>query len=251
MDYLAQSFGFTIHYNRMIGAKSDLDMLEKTYHAVFLGVGLGPTLPTRMKGENLPGCIGATEFIKDLKLNKERVDVPSTAVVLGGGNTAMEAARLGAEKIVIVYRRSRGEKKAYEFEYDLAKGVGVSGFFNAAPVEILGGDRVEGIRLVRTENRGVKLEMISGSEFEIACDIVIRATGQEKKVEFLKLIDSLAIDEGGRIVVNKDNFQTGNPKYFAGGDAVNGGAEAVNAAAEGKQAAQGIFTYLTKGGKDG
>jgi len=254
MRYLSKLFSFSIQYNTLIEAK-DLVQLEKEYDAVFLGIGLGETLPTHLPGETLPGCVGATEFIKDLKTRKQEVKVPGSVVVLGGGNTAMdaasEAARLGAENVMLVYRRSRREKRAYDFEYDLAKYAGVKGIFNAAPLEILGGGKVEGVRFIRTESRDGKIEEIPGSEFIIDCDLVIRATGQEKKVAFLNNIKGIEVDETGKICVDETTFQTGNPVYFAGGDVVNGGAEVVNAAAEGKKAARGILACLSEGGKNG
>lgn len=252
MEYLQKQFGFSLKYNSRIETKEDLDKLESEYDAVMLGIGLGNTIPTKLPGEDLSECVGATEFIKELKMKKQEVNVGKRVVVLGGGNTAMdaasEAARLGAEHITLVYRRGKHEKRAYDFEYDLAKSVGVQGVFYAAPVEILGKGKVEGVKLIKTESTGGRLETLPGSDFVIQCDMVIRATGQQKKVDFLKQIEGLEIDTLGCIVADERTFQTGNPKYFAGGDAVNGGAEVVNAAAEGKQAALGIDAYLTQGG---
>jgi len=252
MEYLTKTFDLNIQYNKLIEKRQDLRRLEKHYDAVFLGIGLGSTIPTSLPGENLPGCIGATEFIRELKLRKQDVTVGRTVVVLGGGNTAMdaasEAARLGADSITLAYRRSKEEKKAYDFEYELAKGVGVRGIFNVSPVEIIGSSKVEGVKLRRTKTENGRITVIPESDFIIGCDMVIRATGQEKKVNFLEQIESLEYDSLGKIVVDPVTFQTGNPKYFAGGDAVNGGAEVVNAAAEGKAAARGILAYLKKGG---
>ena len=82
------------------------------------------------------------------------------------------------------------------------------------------------------------------TEFVERCDMVIKATGQSKYQNFLDMIENIKLDEDGRILINAENGQTDNPKYFAGGDAANGGREVVNAAAEGKIAAQGICHYL-------
>lgn len=112
---------------------------------------------------------------------------------------------------------------------------------------ILGKDRVEGVKFIKTRTNDGKIENVSGSEFTQPCDLVIRATGQEKKIAFLKDIEGLEIDSGGRIVVDKKSFRTGNSAYFAGGDVVSGGAEVVNAAYEGKTAARGILEYLSEG----
>ncbi len=247
VKYLQDQFGFSIKYRSPVNSKKDIEKLEKKYDAVFIGIGLGETSTIHIQGENLRNCIGATEFIEQLRSINHRVHVGKKVIVLGGGNTAMDAAsesaRMGAEKVVLSYRRSKEEMKAYEFEYALAKKVGVKGLFNAAPVKIIGKKRVEGIRFIRTRNKNGKLETIKGSEFTEECDMVIKATGQVKQVTFFSHIPELELDDSGRIIVNKF-FQTKNPKYFAAGDAANGGKEVVNAAAEGKAAARGIHRYL-------
>ncbi|NNC94055.1 MAG: NAD(P)-dependent oxidoreductase [Chitinophagales bacterium] len=248
VDYLKEQFGFSIHYNRRVTSEEDLEELENTYNAIFIGIGLGSTRKINIKNENLKGCFGATEFIEKLRVNEYAEDsLGKRVIVLGGGNTAMDAAsesaRMGAEEVTIAYRNSKDSMRAYDFEYELAKEVGVKGVFNCNPIEIIGSEKVEGVRFVKTKSEGGSLEAIEGSEFIITCDTVIFATGQSKQKEFLDQIDKLELDKRGRIVVN-ENFQTGNPKYFAAGDAVNGGAEVVNAAAEGKKAAVGIVRFL-------
>ncbi len=178
------------------------------------------------------------------------MQIPQSVVVLGGGNTAMDAAsesaRMGAEKVYLAYRRSKDAMGAYWFEYDLALSAGVQGVFNASPKEILEKDgNVAGVKFIKTALENGRLSEIPGSEFVIECDMVIKATGQAKMGDFLKQIEGLTLDASQRIVVDPVHFQTSNPKYFAGGDAVNGGAEVVNGAYEGKQAALGIHQYLT------
>jgi glutamate synthase (NADPH/NADH) small chain len=158
-------------------------------------------------------------------------------------DAASESARLGAEKVMLCYRRSKEEMRAYAFEYDLASRVGVKALFNAAPVKIMGKSKVEGVKFIRTRTKKGKLEIIKGSEFIEDCDMVIKATGQAKQVSLLSLIPHLELRDNGRIVVAK-NYQTKSPKYFAAGDAANGGKEVVNAAAEGKAAAKGIHEFL-------
>ena len=127
----------------------------------------------------------------------------------------------------------------YDFEYDLAKGVGVKGLFNVSPVEITGNGKAEGVKFIRTKTVNGIAETIKGSEFIEECDWVIKATGQSRQVELLKLMEGIKLDDKGRISVN-ENFQTTNKKYFAAGDAVSGGQEVVNAVADGKRAAKGI-----------
>ena len=150
---------------------------------------------------------------------------------------------MGAGFVMLAYRRQKERMGAYEFEYDLAKSVGVKGLFNITPLEILGQDKVAGIRLAETHEVDGLLVKKEGSEFDIPCDQVIRATGQSKQIDFLEQINGLELDSKGRIKVN-NQFQTTNPKYFAAGDAVNGGVEVVNACAEAKQAAKGIHAFL-------
>jgi len=168
-------------------------------------------------------------------------------IVIGGGNTAMdaasEAARMGASEVFLVYRRSKKEKGAYEFEYDLAKSAGVQGVFNATPKAIIGNSSVTGVTFKRTAIVDDCLQEVEDSEFTIDCDMVIKATGQSKKVELLGMMD-IELDKKNKIMVDSKTFQTKKTQYFAGGDAVNGGAEVVNAAYDGKMAARGIDEWL-------
>ena len=250
MAYLQTQFGYEVRYNAPINSATDIAALEAEYDAIFLGIGLGATSRLGLAGEDLPGCVGAVEFIEQLRGQHAATPVGRRVVVLGGGNTAMdaasEAARLGAEQVTLAYRRAKEEKGAYEFEYDLAKGVGVKGLFNAAPLEILGSGAVEGVRFICTAVVNNQVEEVPGSEFVVPCDMVIKATGQAKQLHFLSLIAGLDVDGRGRIVANAHTGQTTNPRYFASGDARNGGAEVVNAAAEAKVAARGIHAYLSK-----
>jgi glutamate synthase (NADPH/NADH) small chain len=153
----------------------------------------------------------------------------------------------------MVYRRSEGDLNAYDFEVQHAREKGVKFLFLSSPVEIIGKERVEGIKFIKNTiernksntNSKPEIKSVSGTEYTINCDRVIIATGQEKQTDFLKGIQNLKL-ETGKIIVNKD-FQTSNPKYFAGGDCINGGKEVVNAAADGRDAARGIHKFLMKG----
>jgi len=250
VEYLRNQFGFNLFYNKRIENEKDIENLEAKYDAIFLGIGLGNSIEIKIKGEDKLNCIGATEFIEQIKTKPIDKPIAKKVVVLGGGNTAMDAAsesaRLGAEKVIVAYRRAQSEMKAYYFEYDLAKIAGVVGMFSVAPIEIVGENTVEGVKFIRTETVNGKLINIPGSEFVIDCGMVIKATGQSKQTSVFNKISKLKIDETGRILINQETGQTTNPKYFAGGDAVNGGAEVVNATAEGKIAGKGINEYLSK-----
>ncbi len=250
VEFLRQQFGFNLIYNKRIAAQQDVEELEAKYDAIFLGIGLGNSAEIKIKGEDKANCVGATEFIEQIKTKPVFEPVASSVIVLGGGNTAMDAAsesvRLGAEKVILAYRRSESEMKAYYFEYDLAKVTGVVGKFNIAPVEIMGENEVSGVKFIRTETVNGKLMNIAGSEFVMDCNLVIKATGQMKQTSMMANIQGLNVDVTGRLLINEETGQTSNPRYFAGGDAVNGGAEVVNAAAGGKLAGKGIHHFLSK-----
>ncbi|HZV70639.1 MAG TPA: NAD(P)-dependent oxidoreductase [Saprospiraceae bacterium] len=251
MAYLEKQFGYRLFHNTTILAKEDIDQLQRNYDAIFLGVGLGKTAELNIPGEDLDNVYGAVEFIEELKIHHHFVNVPKKVIVLGGGNTAMDAAsecaRMGAESVILAYRRSKEEMGAYDFEYDLAKSVGVKGIFNVSPVEI--GRRetsdVSGVRFIRTITENGQVSNIPGSEFVEECDMVIKATGQSKQTSFLNHIGGIGTNPNGTIQVN-EVFQTTNKKYFAAGDAVSGGQEVVNAVADGKKAAKGIISWLQK-----
>ncbi|MEZ5009211.1 MAG: NAD(P)-dependent oxidoreductase [Chitinophagales bacterium] len=247
LSYLQSQLGFNIHYNQPI---TSTKALEEKYDAIFLGVGLGPTAALNLAGEDKEGVIGAVEFIEELRMQHHKISIPNKVIVIGGGNTSMDAAsesaRMGAEETILAYRRDKKSMGAYDFEYKLAVGSGVTSLFNAQPLEIVGNGKATGVKFIKTENKNGQLTTIEGSEFTVDCDMVIKATGQAKLADFLSQIDGLELDHKKRIVVNETNYQTTNPKYFAGGDAVNGGAEVVNAAYHGKIAAQGIHKWLNR-----
>jgi len=260
MAYLEKQFGYKLFHNTTISAKEDIEQLQNKYDAIFLGIGLGTTSELSIPGEDLKNVFGAVEFIEEIKIHHHFVTVPNKVIVLGGGNTAMDAAsesaRMGAETVILAYRRSKEEMGAYAFEYELAKSVGVKGIFNVSPIEIVSSEStfaksasadkssvVSGIKFIRTKTVNGKVETIPGSEFVEECDCVIKATGQSKQISFLNLIHDLQLNGNGTIKVN-DVFQTTNEKYFAAGDVVSGGEEVVNAVADGKKAAKGILKYL-------
>ena len=250
INYLQKQLGFKIHYNSEINSKEQLKRLEQGYEAIFLGLGLGSTAEIKIEGEDKEGVIGAVEFIEELRHKQHNIKVSDNIVVLGGGNTAMDAAsesaRMGAHMVVLAYRRHREDMGAYDFEYDLAVSAGVKSLFNATPIAILGNSKVEGVRFARTELKNDQLKTNLNDTFIVECDTVIKATGQAKHGQIYKLINGLEVDNRTAIKVNSKTFQTSNPKYFAGGDAINGGAEVVNAAYDGKMAARGIHNWLTK-----
>ncbi|MFU8811735.1 MAG: FAD-dependent oxidoreductase [Balneolaceae bacterium] len=248
MDYLQEQLGYNIHYNSAITTKEQIKELENSYDAIFLGVGIGPTAKLDIPGIDKENVVGAVEFIEELRMKQHKMHVPDRVIVIGGGNTAMDAAsetaRMGAEEVTLAYRRSRDEMGGYDFEYELARSAGAKGLFNVQPIEIVGNGKATGVKFINTESKNGKLNYVDGTEFVLDCDLVIKATGQAKLGGFFGMIDGLEVDQSTRIVVDEETFQTKNPKYFAGGDAVNGGAEVVNGAHDGKAAAHGIEQWL-------
>lgn len=243
MAYLQRTFGFEVTYNHPIETEEQLKQLEQEYDNVFLGIGLGKTSELSIPGENADWCMGAVEWIEQLRKTQQNTKIDGHVVVLGGGNTAMDAAsefaRMGAANVTLAYRRGKEDMPAYEFEYDLAKSVGVKGMFHVAPLELYENEKGKGIKLVKTKVENGRVTEIPGTAFDLSCDWVIKATGQEKQTRFLSFIQGLELDKG-KIKVN-DKGQTTHPKYFAAGDAVSGGQEVVNAVADGKKAAQSML----------
>ena len=230
-------------------------LLGQGFDAIFIGVGLGETWAIDIPGENLEGVSGALEWIKQTKLLPfSQVVVGRRVACIGAGNTAIDvvtaARRLGAETVYLIYRRGEHEMPAFRYEYELAKKDGVNFLWQTQPVRILGsGGVVAGIECVRTrlgtpDARGKRTpEVIPGSEFSIEVDMVVCAVGQKPVTEFLRGIKGIELRKNGTVVTN-DRQQTGNPKYFAGGDCVNGGREVVDAVAEGMAAARGVAAWL-------
>lgn len=216
--------------------------LQIRHDAIFLGIGLGATNRLNIEGENLSGVIDALDFIERIKTRDwKSVPLGRTVAVVGAGNTAVDAVtqakRLGAERVLMVYRKTAKEMPAYFYEYELAKKDAVEFVWQAAPVKISADENGLSLRCEKTDG--------SRQTFKIRCDMIIKAIGQQKQAAFLSQIPGVELDEKGRVVVNLDTMQTTNPRIFAGGDCVNGGREAVDAAQTGKLAAQGIHLALT------
>jgi dihydropyrimidine dehydrogenase (NAD+) subunit PreT len=201
-----------------LGIEVDPISLENEFDAIFIGIGLGVMNRLDVPGENLPGVVDALTFIAEYKLRTPQVG--RTVVVIGAGNTAIDAAvaakKLGAERVHIFYRRGEPDMSAFAKEFEHAKQAPVRFHYFRKLDEILGDTKVEGVRF---------------NDFKLSCDMVIPAIGQSKLREFGE--------------VNRATGQTSNPKFFAGGDCVNGGREVVDAVADGKRAALGIVKWLT------
>jgi glutamate synthase (NADPH/NADH) small chain len=229
-----------------IGRDLSLTELERKHDAVFVGVGLGPDTRLGIPGEDLPGVHGAVDFIERLKLGKISVDGVKTALVFGGGNTALDGVRelkgLGVPRVFLVYRGEERKMPGYRHEWSAAKEEGASALFRCLPVAFEGDGRLERVRLVETDEAKMP---IAGSEHTIDAELVLVAIGQSSLGQLFASLEGLRIDDG-RLLVDEHGF-TGRRGWYAGGDCANGGKEVVHAAAEGKTAAQAIVRYLAGG----
>jgi dihydropyrimidine dehydrogenase (NAD+) subunit PreT len=254
---MVEQLGVNFRQGVEVGRDVTLEELERQFDAIFIGAGLGETESLQLPGENLEGVYGAIDFIERTKAEPfASVDVGWRVVVIGAGNTAIDVAtaarRLGSESVAIVYRRGEREVPAFRYEYELAQKDGVAFYWQTQPVRILGDGHVQGVECVRTRVSGepgnwrrAAVEPIPSTEFVLPADMVVRAIGQQSWPGFLARVPGLIVDRGC-IVVDPESGQTGNPKYFAGGDCVNGGKEVVDAVAEGMRAARAIDAALSR-----
>jgi dihydropyrimidine dehydrogenase (NAD+) subunit PreT len=223
--------------------------------AVVLAVGMGADADVHYPGDDLPGVWESLPFIEALKLGIPPY-VGDTVAVIGGGNTAVdvarEARRLGASRVLMLYRRTRSEMPAYAFEIAEAEAEGVEVMWLTLPVRFIGGDRVQAVECRRAElgepdaDGRRRPHEVAGSEFLLPVDTVVKAIGQQPRAEFLSWIDGLEL-EGGHVAVDPQTGQTRNPRFFAAGDACNGGATVVEAVREGKLTARGVHEWLDRG----
>jgi len=246
---MVEELGVKFHQGVDVGRGIALDELEAKFDAILVAVGLGETWNLELPGEDLHGVFGALDFIERTKVDSfERIDIGHRVAVIGAGNTAIDcvtaARRLNAESVYLIYRRGEETMPAFKYEYELAQKDGVNFLWQTQPTRILGeSGAVRGLECVRTElvgsGRRARVEPIQGSEFVLHVDMVVKALGQQPITELVRSIQGVEL-KAGRVVVNPDSHQTGNPKYFAAGDCVNGGKEVVDAVAEGMIAARGI-----------
>jgi dihydropyrimidine dehydrogenase (NAD+) subunit PreT len=249
IDMLSQ-LGVDFHFGTVIDAAS-LAKLEQEHDAVFLGIGLGGIHRLGIVGEELANVTNALDLIAGYK-SGALTTIPARVVVVGAGNTAIDAAiaavRLGATDVRIVYRRGPEQMSAFAFEYEHAKDEGVQFLWHVQPTSIRGTKSVDGLeltKLVPTEDGTTTPQ--PGSEFLLATDLVVLSIGQATHTAFLSDRGGQGVQvqlERGRILIDRATGQTSNPKFFAGGDCTNGGREVVDAVADGKRAGIGIAAWL-------
>ena len=261
-----EDMGIEFRLNTEIGKDISFESLLDEYDSVFLGMGTYRYMKGDFPGEDKPGVHEALPYLVanihdqiDFGAAKpEFIDFKDQrVVVLGGGDTAMDcvrtAIRQGASKVTCVYRRDRANMPGSMREVDNAMEEGVEFLFNRQPLEIVGSDSVDGIKLITTElgaadQQGRRQpEIVPGSEEVLPADVVVVAFGFRPSPSPWFADHNIDIDDGGRVVAPEQGempFQTSNPKVFAGGDMVRGSDLVVTAIYEGRQAAEGILDYL-------
>lgn len=243
VDWVLGIGGIELRTGTEVGSSPTFAELERDHDAVFFGAGLGPDTALGVPGESLPGVHGAVEYVERLKLGTVPLQGVRRAVVVGGGNTAIDCVRellgLGVADVVLLYRGQQDKMSGYAHEWSAAREESARAMFQVTPVAFEGDGRVQSVRAVRTD---ASKRPIPGSELVLPADLVLVAIGQSKLGQLLSELDGVRL-ERGRVLVD-EHGRMGRKGWFAGGDCANGGKEVVNAAAEGKRAARAIHRYL-------
>lgn len=254
IDAITQA-GITILYNTKVGEHINFSELKAKYDAVYIATGTQLSRKIGISGEEKKGVYHGLDFLKDVNLHKN-VKVNGTVAVIGGGNTAIDAARcavrLGADKVHILYRRTREEMPADPREIQDAIDEGVILHELVAPVCFIGNGHVTQIECVKMapgefgkDGRRVPVR-IPGSEFRMNINLAIPAVSQYSDLPFVTRAE-LDITEWGTFVVDPATQMTTQKGVFAGGDVTRGSDVVITAIADGKNAAKSIDKYL--GGK--
>ncbi|MFZ5974531.1 MAG: NADH-ubiquinone oxidoreductase-F iron-sulfur binding region domain-containing protein [Bacillota bacterium] len=251
--------GVNIHLNTEVGKDIEFKELLSLYDSIYIATGTQFPEKINIPGENLQGVLHGINFLKDVNLRKE-IRLGKTVAVIGGGNTAIDSARtalrLGAEKVMILYRRTRDAMPAYEYEVEAAIDEGVELMELVAPVRFVAvrGGRVSKIECVKMKlgafdktgrRRAVPIE---GSNFFIEVDTVIPAVSQYSDLPFIKKSE-IGVTPWGTFIIDDDTMMTRMEGVFAGGDVARGPDTVIRAIADGKQAAISIDKYLGGRGK--
>lgn len=257
VDFILTLGGIEIRNGQTLGKNLTLKKLRENFDSVFLGTGLSATNSLDIEGESLPGVLDAVDFIARIRQieNLAALPIPRRAIVIGGGNTAIDIAMqsklLGAEEVYLVYRRGAENMSATWVERSLAQKNGIVLKTWAKPVRIHGDSQgVTQVEFERTRLNAQGKLIGTGDLFLIECDTVFKAIGQILQPKDLGDTSELLSISKGRISVD-ENYRTTLAQVYAGGDCVNGGTLTVNAVQEGKLAALAIHDELTGGKKNG
>lgn len=252
IDLIKQA-GVNIYLNREVGRDLDFKRLREYYNAIYVATGTQYPAKINIEGEDMRGVLHGLNFLKDTNL-REDMKLSGTVAVIGGGNTAIDSARsalrVGAERVIVVYRRTIDAMPAYKEEVKEAMEEGIEVMELTAPVKFIGKDnKVTGIECVKMElgdfdssGRRKSVE-IKGSNFNIDVDYVIPAVSQYADLPFLSR-DEIGVTKWGTFIVDPLTQMCTMEGVFAGGDVVRGPDTVISAIADGKKAASNIDTYL-------
>jgi dihydropyrimidine dehydrogenase (NAD+) subunit PreT len=237
---MIRRLGVEFRFGEHVESALALEALELEFDYLFLGMGLGAMQRLGIPGEDHAGVMNALELISAYKTGHVR-EIQGTVVVVGAGNTAIDAAnaarRLGAATVYLLYRRGERDMSAFDFEYEHAKQEGVQFLWRRQPLAIRPSEQGRLLLdTVQVQQVDHTLLPIPGSEYAIDCDLIVPAIGQSSLAQLIQDLRGVEVRDG-RIVADLATGQTGNPRYYAGGDCVNGGREVVDAVAGGKRAA--------------
>lgn len=250
-----KDLGVEIKTGVEFGKDITLESLKKDgYKAVFIAIGTQLGVKLYIPGEDLDGVMNAVDFLRAIAIG-EKITVGERVAVIGGGNTAIDAARmakrLGAREVMILYRRSRGEMPALPHEVELAERDGIKFYFLVAPKRIIGENgRVKAVECLRMrlgepdENGRRRPIPIAFSEHQYEVDMVIPALGQMVETSVLPPELISKEKQGPLLQVDPLTLETNIPGVFAGGDVVTGPASIIEAVGAGKRAAVSIHRYL-------
>jgi NADPH-dependent glutamate synthase beta subunit-like oxidoreductase len=251
-----RALGVVIVLNTAIGRDVELTALQNDFDAVLLAVGAQRSQRLDIPGEaELGGVTPATTFLKEYNLDPA-TQVDGVVAVIGGGSTAMDAARsalrAGATEVHIVYRRTQAEMPAQKEEVRAALAEGIQLHELAAPVQILGEGHVRALRCQRMtlsapdEQERRRPIAMPDQDFELACDHVLVAFGEAPDPSFLPAGTSVEVGAWGGLLINPQTLATGAPGVFAAGDVTYGPKSIIHAAAHGRLAARSIHAFLRK-----
>jgi len=243
--------GVDLRLNAAMGRDFSLgDLEQQGYDAIFLSTGAPKSRRLGVEGDQLRGVTPATLFLKQVNLG-ESPTVSGPVVVVGGGSTAMDAARSalrsGAASVTVLYRRGRAQMRAQEEEIEAAEHEGVQVRTGMVVSEVLGEDgRVTGVRIVEQEAVAGSDAWadVPGSETRLAATTVLVAIGEEPDPSILPEGAGIEISAFAGIVADPRTLATGHAGVFAGGDVVSGPKTIIDAVASGRRAAGAIHAYL-------
>jgi NADH-quinone oxidoreductase subunit F len=231
------------------------DLFKKGFKAVYLAFGAHKSIKLAIPGEDAKGVIPAMRLLTDFHLGK-KLNIGKTIVIVGGGNSAVDAARVtnrlpGVEKVIIVYRRTRKEMPAYEEEIEAALEEGIEIKFLTAPVNVLTkNNKVIGLECISMELGGIDESgrcrpiPVKGSEYKIKADTLIQAISEQPDISCLGKDHDLEISGWNTLIVDEKTLATHRKGVFAGGDATRGPSTVIQAMADGKKAARSIDKYI-------